>query len=370
MKFRTTKEKIFSALSETNKIIPLRTTLPILSCVLVEVKENKVILTATDLEQTIITNINADTIEKGSIAVPGNRFIEIISALQSGAIEISSNENNEIEISSPKGVYKIMGKEPSEYPETPSLEKTHEIKLKGKEIIEIINNTLYAVSKDDLKPALCGVYFNINENHIMAVSTDGHRLVKFSKKIENNNPETSMIIPGKFFSILKNNISSSSDIIINLNENHIDVTENKTTTITRIIKESFPDFNSVIPDKKENKANLESLSLIEAIKRVSIFSNKTTKQITLSFEHNELVISTEDKETKSSAKEHVPCVFEGTPKMVAYNAQYLKEVVQNINNNSINVFLGGELTAAVFQPLKQNEETELTSLLMPLRTKN
>ncbi len=86
MKFRTTKEKIFSALSETNKIIPIRTTLPILSCVLVEVKKEKVVLTATDLEQTIISKIEADTITQGSIAVPGNRFIEIISALQSGAL--------------------------------------------------------------------------------------------------------------------------------------------------------------------------------------------------------------------------------------------------------------------------------------------
>ena len=132
-----------------------------------------------------------------------NRFIEIISALQSGALEISSNENNEIEISSPKGVYKIMGKEPSEYPETPSLEKTHEVKIKGNELIDIINNTLYAVSKDDLKPALCGIYFNINKNQIMSVATDGHRLVKFNKKIKDNNPEASIIIPGKFFSILK-----------------------------------------------------------------------------------------------------------------------------------------------------------------------
>ena len=370
MKFRTTKEKIFSALSETNKIIPIRTTLPILSCVLLEAKKNKVVLTTTDLEQTIITKINADIVTQGSIAVPGNRFIEIISALQTGALEISSNENSEIEISSPKGTYKIMGKEPSEYPETPSLEKTHEVKIKGSELIDIINNTLYAVSKDDLKPALCGVYFNINNNQIMSVATDGHRLVKFNKTIENNNPEVSIIIPGKFFSILKNNIKISSDIKINLNENHIDITENNTTTITRIIKESFPDFNSVIPDKKENKVTVESLNLIEAIKRVSIFSNKTTRQIILSFEHNELIITTEDKETKSSAKEHVPCIFEGTPKTVAYNAQYLKEVVQHINSNSTNIFLGGELTAAVFQPKKQNEETELTSLLMPLRTKN
>lgn len=370
MKFRTTKEKLFSALNETNKIIPIRTTLPILSCVLIEAKNERVILTATDLEQTVISKIDAEIPLEGTIAVPGGRFIEIISALPSGAIEITVSDNKEIEISSPKGVYKIMGKEPLEYPETPNLEKQQEIKIKGSELLDIINNTLYAVSKDDLKPALCGIYLNINKNNIMSVATDGHRLVKYNKEIKNNNQEGALIIPGKFFNILKNNIHGTSEMLINLSENHIDVTENNTTTITRIIKESFPDFNSVIPEKQENKAEVQSKELTEAIKRVSIFSNKTTRQIILSFQHNELVISTEDKETKSSAKEHISCDFEGEAKTIAYNAQYLKEVVQHINNNEINIFLGGELTAAVFQPKKQKEKTELTSLLMPLRTQN
>ena len=370
MKFRTTKEKLFSSLNETNKIIPIRTTLPILSCVLIETKKTEVVLTATDLEQTVITRIDAEIPIEGKIAVPGSRFIEIISALPSGPLELSVTEDREIEISSPKGVYKIMGKDPLEYPETPNLEKKQQIKIEGKELLDIINNTLYAVSKDDLKPALCGIYFNINKNNIVTVSTDGHRLVKYNKEVENSNPEGSIIIPGKFFNILKNNINTTSQMLINLSDNHIDVTENKTTIITRIIKESFPDFNSVIPEKQENKAEVSSQELIEAIKRVSIFSNKTTRQIILSFQHNELIISTEDKETKSSAKEHIPCEFGGDPKIIAYNAQYLKEVVQHINNSETNIFLGGELTAAVFQPKKQKEKTELTSLLMPLRTQN
>jgi len=370
MKFRTTKEKLFSALNETNKIIPIRTTLPILSCVLIEAKNNRVVLTATDLEQTIITKIDSEVPEEGVLAVPGNRFLEIVSALPSGAIEIATTEEKEVEINSPKGAYKIMGKEPSEYPDTPSLNQEQKIKIKGKELLDIINNTLYAVSKDDLKPALCGVYLNIDKTTIMAVSTDGHRLVKYQKEIEEKNPPGSIIIPGKFFTILKNNINATGEVYINLSENHIDVTENNTTTITRIIKESFPDFNSVIPDQKENKATVNSNELTEAIKRVSIFSNKTTRQIVLFFENNELTISTEDKETRSSAKEHVSCEFKGDPTSVAYNAQYLREVIQHIDSAEIEAFLGGSLTAAVFQPQKQQEKTKLTALLMPLRTKD
>jgi len=202
MKFRTTKEKLFSALSETNKIIPIRTTLPVLSCVLLEAKEQKIILTATDLEQTIITKFDAEVTAEGKIAVPGNRFLEIVSALSSGGIELSSTDEKEIEINSPKGIYKIMGKEPTEYPETPQLNTEQQITIKGKELLDIINNTLYAVSKDDLKPALCGVYLNLEKNTIMAVATDGHRLVKYKKETTGKNKEGSLIIPGKFFSIL------------------------------------------------------------------------------------------------------------------------------------------------------------------------
>ena len=160
MKFRTTKEKLFSALNETNKIIPLRTTLPILSCIFLEARQNKINLRATDLEQTIITSFDAEVPIEGETAIPGNRFAEIVSALPSGALEVSLGENREIEISSPKGLYKIIGKDPTEYPEIPTLTKEQQIKLKGQDLLDIINNTLYAVSKDDLKPALCGIYLN------------------------------------------------------------------------------------------------------------------------------------------------------------------------------------------------------------------
>ena len=131
MKFRTTKEKLFSALNETNKIIPLRTTLPILSCVFLEAKQNKLNLRATDLEQTIITCFDAEVSIEGEIAVPSNRFAEIVSALPAGPLEISLSENREVEISSPKGIYKIIGKDSTEYPETPSLNKEQQIILLG-----------------------------------------------------------------------------------------------------------------------------------------------------------------------------------------------------------------------------------------------
>ena len=360
---------MFLALNETNKVIPVRTTLPILSCVLIKAENEKLTLTSTDLEQTITTTLQSKTIQEGQVAVPNGKLLEIVSALpNNGEINVLIKEDFEIEINSSKGVYKIVGKDPSEYPETPKINQNQHLSLEGKELLDIIGSTLYAVSKDDLKPALCGIYFNIKENTITAVSTDGHRLVKLEKETKNKNNEGSIIVPGKFFTILKNNIKPSSEININISENHISVEEESQTTISRIIKESFPDFNSVIPENLEHKATIETKELIEAIKRVSIFSNKTTRQIIINFNSNEITISTEDKETRSSAKEHIVCEYSGAELTVAYNSQYIKEVLQNINDNTAEIFFSGPLTAAVFKPKRKQEGTKTTSLLMPLRT--
>jgi len=370
LNFSIQKNTLQNVLLEHSKVVPLRTTLPILSCVVLIIKEKKLTLKTTDLEQTIISNTKIENSKQGEVAIPLAKFLEIVSAISEETIKISVDSNFLIEINSKQGTYRITGRETTEFPETPKLQQEQQIKIKGNELLDIINNTLYAVSKDDLKPALCGIYLKIKEKTLMAVATDGHRLVKYKKELNETNPESSIIVPGRFFSILKNNIKTTNTIKINLSENHVEVTEQKTTTITRIIKENFPDFNSVIPEQGNTKATIKSEKLIEAIKRVSIFSNKTTKQITLSFNDNEVLVSTEDKETNSSAKEHLVCEYQKDTQTIAYNAQYLKEVIQHIDSQEVEVFLSGPLTAAVFKPKNQQETTTLTALLMPLRTKN
>ena len=370
MKFSTTKEALFSALNETNKVIPIRTTLPVLSCVLLKAEKEELTIIATDLEQTIVSKIKTKTTQEGQIALPNHRFLEIVAALPSGEITIEAKEDLEVEINSIHGTYKIIGKEPTEYPETPTLKQEQKLKLKGIDFLDIINHTLFATSKDDLKPALCGVYLNIQKEQLTAVATDGHRLVKYKKTLGEKNPEGAIIVPGKFFSILKNTINTEEDVYINISENHIDVTEKNTTTITRIIKEKFPDFNSVIPEELNIKASVNSTEILNAIKRVVIFSNKTTKQINLTFDNNEIIVSTEDQETRSSAKERVSCEYQNKSLSVSYNAQYLKEVIQHLDHSTTEVFLSGPLTAAVFKPKEENTKTDLVSLLMPLRTKN
>ena len=370
MKFNTKQSDLLKALIDVSKVVPTRTTLPILSCALFETDEDSLKIRSTDLEQTIIIKIKANILEQGKVAVPINKMLEIVSALKNSNIEFSSLEN-EVEINSENGLYKIPNKDYNEYPDMPELVSTQKLTLTNTELLNIINNTAYAVSRDDLKPALCGVYLNIEKNKATAVATDGHRLVKYEKQIQSKLEEQiSIIIPAKFLNIIKNSLNTSGSVDINISENHIDLTQNEKYLLSRIIKETFPDFNSVIPEDNPIKTRVKSKKILESIKRVSIFSNKTTKQIQLSFTENELTVLTEDKESNSSGKEYIECDHQGENINTRYNSQYLSEAISHINTEEVDIYLSSSQTAAVFKPTKKEDNSNHTALLMPLRSNN
>jgi len=368
LKFSIEKETLLSLLSEHSKVIPLRTTLPILSCALFLINKNSLTIKTTNLDQTIISNTKIKDEESGSIAIPMNKLLEIVSALPKEEIKIVTNEDFLVEINSKQGTYKITGRGPEEFPEKNKTETKKTISLPSKDFINIINKTAYATSKDDLKPALTGVYFNIEEKQITAVSTDGHKLVKYEKEILNpNKTEQALIIPAKFLNILKGSMKETGDLLIDVDTDHITTKQQNFTFISRIIKEKFPDFNSVIPADNKIKASIDATGFTSCVKRVAIFSNRNTKQTILNFNANGVVVSSEDLETATSGKEHFQCDFEGTEISTSYNAKYLCETIQHINSKKINIFLNTPLSAAVIVPEQQKQKEKLTTLLMPLR---
>jgi len=368
LNFSINKKNLYEALVEHNKVVPMRTTLPVLSCVVFVVKKNNLILKTSDLEQTIISNQKIEVGEEGSIAIPISKLLEIVSILKDEGLKFSANKEGLIEINSSQGVYKITGKNPEDFPETPSPQTKQTITVSGEDFVNIIDKTGYAASKDDLKPALCGVYFNFKENKITAVATDGHKLVKHEQETEENTKEqTSIVLPLKFLNIVKTITNKKEKTVVKIGENHAQTEQKNYTIITRTIKESFPDFNSVIPENNKTVAEINTQETINCLKRVSIFSNKTTKQTLLSFSSKGITISTQDIETSTSAKEHLDCIFSGEDVTTSYNAKYLIEVIQNLGGKKTNIYLNSPLTAAVFQTKENKNKEKTTSLLMPIR---
>lgn len=368
MKFSIEKSVLQNLLQKSNKVIPSRLTLPILSCALFETKKDSLTVRTTDLEIALIQNLSIEKSTDGKIAIPIKSILEITNEMPDGTLEFDISDIGKVKIISEYGQYTIMGKPPEEFPSIPAVEKPKETTLQAEELSDIIDNTYYAVSRDEMKPALQGVLFQIEDNSIGAVATDGHRLVKIQKNNAKIKGQTgSVIIPAKFLSLIRPQLDKEKEVTLIVGENNIQVSLNGTTISSRIIKERFPDYESVIPKENNKKIVVNKEELLHSVKRVSIFSNRSTKQITLNVEKNTILITTEDPENITTGNETIPCTYEEEKISIGYNAQYLKEVLNHQKSEELQIKLKSSVTAGIILPIENKKDEELITLLMPIR---
>ena len=368
MKFSVDKDTLLQALQHVNKAVPTRSTLPILSCALFDIKEKKLTIRATNLEVYISVNIEIDAGNLGAIAIPINTLLEITSAMPQEILNFNISDTGKVEIKNTCGKYTIMGQHVEEFPAEPHIEKGNSLTINPSELKNIIENTVYATSKDELKPVLQGVFIVVSQKGLTAVSTDGHRLVKLEKNnIKGGSFEGSVVIPVKFLLMLKPFLIGKENVLLETSENHIGVELEDVKICSRIIKDRYPDYESVIPKDNENEAVISKTELINSVKRVSIFSNKSTKQIALSLSTNKITVSTEDPENITTGKESIDCDYTGEPMIIGYNSQYLGDVLKNQNQENIRILVKSPLSAAIFLTEKEQPEEQKTTLLMPIR---
>ena len=367
MKFSTSKHELQKALQKISKASPIRSTLPILSCVLIETSKQKTLLRATDLELTIQTEIPVSVEEPGSICLPIKTLLEITNELPETRITIHVI-NNKTSIKTDFGEYDLMAKPADEFPAIPEIGNKYNFKISSEILKKIIKTTFFAISKDELKPALTGVLFRINKPNIIAVSTDGHRLVRHIRKdFTSNKIKGDFIAPRKFLSFLLTQLLDK-EVKMLLGENYIAAKLNTDIVITRLIDERFPDYESVIPKDNNKTLIINKDDFLSAVKRVSIFSNKSTHQVAINLiEKNKCKITTEDPEKSSKAQESLNVEYKGEDLTIGYNAEYLKDVISHISTENIIVKFNTSISAALFNQDVQKKEAETLMLLMPIR---
>jgi len=367
MKFSTSKLELQKALQKLSKATPTRSTLPILNCVLIEVETEQTVLRTTDLEITIQVEIPSSYEKKGAAALPLKTLLEITNELPDVRLTVSVDENYKTTIETEVGKYDLMAKPPEEFPATPDQKHKKTIKIKGVVLKEIIESTLFAVSQDELKPALTGVLFKFAESSFTAVSTDGHRLVKHKRSdFLTEKTKEEIIIPKKFLSFLSTQLSEK-DITLSIGESFIIAQLGKDVIVTKIIDEKFPDYDSVIPKENNKTFLIDKKGLLGAIRRVAIFSNKSTHQVALSLKTDESFVTTEDPEKSSKAKEQIVGEFKGEEIVIGYNSEYLKDVVSHVYGETVEVKLNNSVSAALFEETPKRENVENLMLLMPIR---
>ena len=368
MKFSTSKTELQQALQKLSRVSPTRSTLPILSCVLIESSNERTTLRATDLELTVELEISVSIEKEGSIATPLKQLLDITNELAETRITISADDRNRIEIQTDMGVYNLMGKPPEEFPASPETETTKNLSLPAKTVKNIIDRTLFAVSRDELKPALTGVLFRFAPKSITAVSTDGHRLVRYKEQnVDALSFSGDVLAPKKFLSYLSSQLSTG-DIGVSIGDNYLTTKIEQDTIITRTIGERFPDYESVIPKDNEKTLKADKDSMLGAIRRVSIFSNRATHQVSLNLSSKKCLITTDDPEKSSKAQEELPAEYDGEDLVVGYNAEYLKDVIGHIGGKTVVVRLNTSISATLFnlEDVKK-DETDNLMLLMPIR---
>jgi len=367
MKFSTSKTELLQALQKLSKATPTRSTLPVLGCVLIDAGNEKTILKTTDLELSIQVEIPTSLEEEGRAAIPLKTLLEVTNELPEVRLTIDVDDKNKAKITTDLGEYDLMAKPSDEFPKTPEQKTPTSVSIPGKTLKEIIDTTSFAVSRDELKPALTGVLLQMSEKTTTAVSTDGHRLVKHTRTDFKTNDKTKdIIVPKKFLNYLSSHLTEE-DAALLIAEDHVAVKIGADVIITRIIDESFPNYESVIPKENDKRLTVDKDVLLGAIKRVSIFSNKSTHQVALSLSPDGCKITTEDPEKSSRAQEAISAEYKGDPMVIGYNAEYLKDVVSHVDGNQVTVDLSSSVGAALFGSTQPQEQVESIMLLMPIR---
>jgi DNA polymerase-3 subunit beta len=368
MKFIVSTTSLLKGLQTIGGVVSSTSLLPILEDFLFIVQKDKLILFASDLETSMHTVVNVESQDTGKVAIPAKILVDTLKNLPEQPLIFSIDENTlAVEITSESGRYRLTGEDPEDFPKIPAEDSVAEIRIPGSVLSGAIARTLFAVSNDEMRPAMTGVLFQLGAEGITFVSTDAHKLVKLVNTQVRSSKEAQLIIPKKALNLLKSTVPNNDTVVnIGYNKSHAFFTFDNTKLISRLIEANYPDYNAVIPINNPNKLTLNRLEFQNSLRRVSIFSNKTTYQVVLNITGSELKISAQDIDFSNEANERLTCNYEGTDMDIAFNARFLVEMLGVIDSDEIEIELSTPTRAGVLRPAEKNENEDLLMLVMPV----
>jgi DNA polymerase-3 subunit beta len=368
MKFIANSAYLLKQLSNINGVITTNPVVPILENFLFELDKGSLIVTASDLQTSMITELQVESKEKGSIAVPARILLDTLKNLPEQPVTFSIDESTySIEIISDNGRYKLSGENATDFPKVPSVSNDFTAEISSEVLSRAVNNTIFATSNDELRPAMTGVYVNLGDKNTTFVATDGHRLVRYRRTDVKSDNGTSIIIPRKALNLLKATLpAENTEVNLNFNMSNAFFKFGNIKMICRLIDERFPDYDNVIPSGNNIKMTIERSDLLSALKRISIYANKTTHQVRLKITGSELQISAEDLDFSNEANERLSCEHDGEDIEIGFNAKFLIEMLTNMDSDSIKLTMSAPNKAGVILPAEKDQSEDILMLVMPV----
>lgn len=369
MEFKINSKVLEKLLSKIIPAVPSRTPMPILENFLFDIQNGSLTVSATDLEIALKSSLNVAADENIKMVVPARLLYDIIRSLDDTQITFETEPNSKLKLSTDNGVYNLSYSPSEDFPEIPAVSREKEIGFSGNDLKKAFDQTAFAMSKEDMRPAMTGTLLEFTAEGLRFVTTDGHRLVKFINKTIQASVTEQYILPERAISVLIKQLGEG-DVKLYLSKTHASFIIGDGEFITRLIGEKYPAYNSVIPLENENLMVINKAQLQSTIKRMLLFSASTSKQVKFSISKSNLEVSAEDVDHGSDAKENVACEYNGESMDIGFNTSYVNDVLTHLNSEKITFKLHSPTKACIIEPNKIEENEDLMMLLMPVRLNN
>lgn len=370
MRFTVSSTALLSHLQAISKVINSKNTLPILDCFLLEIKGETLYLTASDSETRLETSLEISEVEgEGKFAVDAKNLLDPLKELPEQPLKIEINDDNlETFIYYHNGKYNFVGLSGDDYPQPTEL-GTDMVSLSfpPSVLLEGINRSIFASADDELRPVMNGVFIDITTENVVFVASDGHKLVRNKTTAVTGKERASFILPKKPANLLRSILAKESNSVeIVFDEKNANIKLSSYTLTCRFIEGRYPNYNSVIPEENPNKVILDRLNLLNALKRVSVFSNSSSNLVRLQLTGSSIIISAQDIDFSTAAEETINCEYAGTPMNIGFKSSFLIEILNNISSTEISLELSDPTRAALVIPTENEENSDLLMLLMPM----
>jgi len=367
MKFTISREKLQEGLQAVTAAVPAKTTLPVLANLLVETTDRGIRFSATDLDIAVSTEVSADVETPGAITIPAKKLSEIARELPPSPVKIAASGEQRVTIECGRSKFKLLGLPRDEFPTFPQVRFNDSWRVKSGELQKLISHTAFAVSTEESRPILNGVLWELREERMRMVATNGHRLAKMELPVEASSaPPGDLIVPPKALEQIRRLFPAEEELEIARGENHLGFRSPFTSVFTRLVEGPYPNYEQVIPKDNDRYAIADKASLTQALKRMSVIASDQTHRIKMSFNTGMLKFSVTTPDL-GEASDELPVNYTGDQLDIGFNATYLLEILRFMPTEQVRLTFKAPERAATIEPEGWDDGAKYLCLVMPLR---
>jgi DNA polymerase III subunit beta len=368
MKLTITREQLQEGLVAVAASVPAKTTLPILSNILLEATKDGIRLSGTDLDIAVSTTVSASVDQEGAITLPARKLVEIVRELPSAAIRLTASGEQRVSIECGRSRFRLLGLPREEFPAFPSVKFDGGWRTSSGDLQKLIAHVAFAASTEESRPILNGVLWELRPDRMRMVATNGHRLARMDVPTASagGTAQADLIVPPKALEQIRRLFGADEEVEIARSENHLGFRSATTQVFTRLIEGPYPNYEQVIPRENDKSATADKAAFASALRRMSIVASDQTHRIRMAFANGSCKLSVQTPDL-GEAQEEITVSYEGDPLEIGFNASYLLEILKYIPTDEVRLTFKAPERAATCEPVGWDDPSSYLTLVMPLR---